>query len=764
MADINNLLAQQDEFLELLTAERLEDIESQTGTQKAIDTISTRLHALDTAEMGVIAEHSQKQFKNLTTTNKLLQQIDERSKDPFADFIDGLHVIFNPAQTRKAWAAEARDISRQMELDAAAVEAEKAKTAQKRLSLKEAVRQAEAEHTFELGETAEVEARSAKIAGLIDTERQRRAFASDEDAAIARLLERTPPGELTDEFLAEHGITPEQRRRIKLRKSAENLQFEQLRLQVQKIREVDVLESVPDIFALSYEDAEKMGISRRVLDEERRKERIAKLSLAQGEYALRTGLRAEHEDAKRTFLESLGPRDLFKLAEQVGGDDSTNVAQVGPFSLSQEEILAQLNSREEYFAEQAATETAFAVTQGNTRANIGIWARLAGGNAPAEMTNLAGLEFLHNTAAVPDEYKPMVALFAEAHKRFEALPPESKESRIPAMVMRGDTFGRATAEYVQRAIRVLPTDVQPAATDFYSSGKITNSTAAEAVLDTYVIAKQQTTGNPIAELSLAELEQRVKTAKIPQQEIAALSPSEKRQVQLHSVLNNPVHVSHIIDTSIHAVSHVTHVELAQKLGLTQMLTNLNSTDPKNVLQTENGVMDVTKLHAQLPLYLKESKQEMSLAQYEQAYIKLATEKMLEAFTPQGDGNLQIAALNNVLFDNKAEIVIKHAITSRLAQLDKLAQMSAQERTTMQERIQKMEELAARGRRFAARTRSARHQATIAEPFMHGIPPLSGFGNFTGLSGAELMSLADDEDPDTLLRFSIDSGMDDGISP
>ena len=589
-------------------------------------------------------------------------------------------------------------------------------------------------------------------------------FASDEDAAITRLLERTSPEELTDEFLAEHGITPEQRRRIKLRKSTANLEFERLRLQVQKIREVDVLESVPDISALSYEDAEKMGISRRVLDEERRKERIAKISLAQGEYALRTGLRAEHEDAKKTFLEALGPRDLFKLAEQVGGDDSTNIAQVGPFSLSQEEILAQLNSREEYFAEQAATETAFAVTQGNTRANIGIWARLAGGNAPAEMTNLAGLEFLHNTAAVPDEYKPMVALFTEAHKRYEELSPESKESRIPAMVMRGDTFGRATSEYVQRAISVLPQDVQPAARDFYSSGKITNAVAAEKVLDTYAIAKQQSTGNPIAEQALAELEQRVKTLKIPQQEIAALSPSEKQQVKLHSVLSNPVHVSHIIDMSIHAVSHVTHVELAQKLGLTQMLTNLSSTDPKNILRTENGVMDVTKLHAQLPLYLKESKQEMSLAQYEQAYIKLATEKMLEAFTPQGKGNLQIAALNNVLFDNNAEYIIKHAVTSRLAQLDKLTQMSAEERTALQERIQKMEELAARGRRFAARTRSNRQQDAISEPFMHGIPPLGDLGNFTGLSGAELMALADDEDPDTLLRFSIDTGIGDGVSP
>ena len=157
MSGINDLLAQQDAFLELLTTEKLEDVASQTGTQKAIDTINTRLHAMDTAEAGVIAQHSQKQFKNLTETNKLLQQIDERNKDPFADFIDGLNVLFNPNQTRKVWATEARDLSRQMELDAAAVEAEKAKTAQKRLSLKEAIRQAEAEHTFELGETAEVE-------------------------------------------------------------------------------------------------------------------------------------------------------------------------------------------------------------------------------------------------------------------------------------------------------------------------------------------------------------------------------------------------------------------------------------------------------------------------------------------------------------------------------------------------------------------------------------------------------------------------------
>ena len=743
MAGVNDLLAKQDEFLSLLEKEQLEDIDITAKSRSAIDTITTRLHALEAEEAGVIAQHAQKQHQSLTHTNRLLQQIDERNADPFANFLDGLNVIFNPAQTRKAWAAEANDVARQMELDAAQVEAAKAKMATKKLSLRDAIKQAEAQQSFELDETAEVQARLQKIRGLLESNRQRRAFAADEDAAIARLLERTPPEELTDAFMAEHGITEEQRRRIKMRKSAENIEFERLRRQIQKIREAELLEDIPDINAISYEDAQKMGISRRVLDAERRKERLAKISLAQGEYALRTGLTAEHEEAKAMFLESLGPQDLHALAEELSTDDTTNVTQVGPFTVTLDEVLDRLNQAEEVFAEQAAQETAFAVSQGNTRGNIGIWARLSGGNAPAEMTNLAGLEFLNNTGAVPDEYKPLVALFADSQKRFEELPPESKDSRVPSMVMRAQTFGQATAEYAQRIVEALPADIQPAARDFYDSGKISNPQAAEDVLNLYVIERARTSGNPVTELVQSELRRRVLTHQIPQQEIAALSPSEKRQVQLRSILSNEQHISGIIDMGLHAVSHVTHLELAEQLGLSQLATNLSSRDPKNIIRTERGAIDVSKLHEQIPLYLKEAGGKVTLAQYEEAYVKMATEKMTEAFKPQGDGNLQIAALNTILFDNAPERVIRHAVVSRLAQLERISRLNEKERAAEIEAERMMEEHYDEIDNIINRWGTRRHGDTINEPMMSGIPPLAGTGSFSGITGAELMALADD---------------------
>ena len=760
MAGFESLLREQETIIALLSQEKSEDVASATDLTKQLDTINTRLHSLETHEAAIIAEHAGKQAGNMKKANVLLKQIDERNADPFADFLDGLNYLFNPNQTRGAWKAEAKDVARRMELDAAALEAERARTAERRLLLNDAVRQAKAQHSFELGETAAVEVEQQRVDALIELEKSRRAFAADEHRRIEQLLEKTGAEDITEEFKRVNNITDEQVRLMLERKQMSRIALETNRRQLQRIREADTLDSIPDIFAISYEDAEKLGVRRAVLDDERRKQRQANLALAAGEMSMRAGMRAEHEDAKKTFLESLGPRDLHRLIEEVKADPGTSVAQVGPFSITLEELLTEFNNDEKFFAEQAATETAFALSQGGVRESIGTLARIAGGNAPAEMTNLTGLEYLNNTQSVPEEYRPIIEVFTEAHKRYENLPAERKESRMPAMVMRNNEFGKAVGRYVERVVASLPEAVQPAAADFYTTGKIENPESAEALLKTYVLDRQRYTSDPVISFVLQDLHQRSESFEIPRYGAEGLTTDERRELQLKNVLANPSHVSQLVDAAIHTVSHVTHVELANQLGLKNMAADLASTDPNNELHESDGSFNVARFHERIKLYLQESEKDISLAQYEDAYVKLATKKLLESFTPSGDGNLQTAALNTALFDNNPQAVLRHAVVTRLAMLDKIAQTAGKDRQTM---IDNMLLVQKRMEQNQARVRTRMHQFENRFPMMSDLPSLGGNDMFRGLSGAEVMSVLDELD-DPEYQVSVQLGLGEQAAP
>ena len=752
MAGIDDLLRQQDELFELLAQEQREDLESGAQTRAAMNTIGTKIHGINAEEARLIAQHAERQAQGLGQANQLLRQIDERNRDPYANFVDGLNTLFDPNQTRAAWRADIRDIQRNLDLDAAALEAKKAQTTQKRITLQKAIQEAELQHSFEVDETAALQIEAQKIQGLLGIERSRREIASADDAAIERLIRKTPEAELTPEFLEAQGITEEQKRQAIERRDRSRMALIHARFQIKAMRQADALDSVPDIFALSYEEAEKMGVSRRSLDEERRKERNARIALQHGELTLRAGQQREHEDAKASFLDALGPRDVHRLLEEVKADDTTNVTQVGPFIVTQEELLARMNSSDQFFAEQATDETAFALSQGQTRSNIGVWARLGGGNAPEEMTNLTGLEFLVKTDAVPEEYQPLVKLYAAAQEQFESLPEEGKAARAPAMVLRNDAFAQATQDVLQRRLATLPKAMHPGAAEFWTTGKITNSQAASDVLKETVIKRQQDTGDPVVNLMLQDLHQRVNTHEVPQTQARLLDGNEIQELQLRSVLLNDAHVSGIIDMGIHAVSHRSHAELAQQLGLKTLSADLASTDPSNVLRTNRGAVDVVALHTQLPLYLQEATKPITVADYEKAYMVLVTERLMDSLTPTGRGNIQTAALNNALFDNQPGRVIKHAVTTRLAQLDKLSRSSIEERAQIEANMKKLEENLQAFTKLR-RVHEARQEEEIRLRTRH--PPISSGSPFQGLSGADLMSLSGDMseiEPDITIRY------------
>lgn len=666
---LDSLFEAQDEAMETASRELMEDTELFREQSETLSDINAQLLGLDTEAQEAQARLVNTRADAVGEVGRLYRAIDQREREPFTRIRERVGAILDPDNTIAGWMRQIEEQERRDKLATVRYQQSVVDIETRRLSLKNALKDMETRYNLELKETELAEGQLSLARGKIAARSQRMQALAQEWTTQELTLLNMSPSDITPEFLAENDIPPEMAQRVFRKKHTADMTYERNLMQINREQMADAIARI-DFSGMSQEEAvafaQEQGIPEGLATAEWAKDKRQRDLVEVAELQLAAGKKEAINSLRREFLRNASPMELERALAVVDADPTSNIISMGPFSVTEEELIGALATNREHQAGETTREVNFLHSQGLAKDSIDVLSRAVGSAATPGVDNAAATDALLKNPEFPDMYRPVVQEYTNFVKKFQSMSPLEQELHKERMMKLNAAFVTAVNAFVDAEIATYPEHVQNGAQEYYTKGKIRNAASQMNVLGNSM-SKLEGTGNKIGDNILRGLFSTARDLKLnlPEAEKLDMTAGEKTMAQLGAVLADGQMKVTLADMGINMAAIDAHKALAQKYGLDRLATDIDSLDPKNVLKGEDGNISESTLFGFLGVYLNEASADVTMAQYEAEYVQLVESMMLDGMTPLGNGAVTTAALSGAIFGEQPGVYIRDLVQRRL---------------------------------------------------------------------------------------------------